>query len=168
MTLGIVVFGAAFLVGLGLGTYTRRPLSTAFLVLGSFTALLVLSATGEVLSAAAILVIVALVGLVAESMRETFALLVGRYDEGEASLAPTLGSSGRGGTGRRDGLRTRWASALGGSSPPARTRRRVRFAYATDFSAGSKRSRRKSPMSWRVRPSSARSARISPTTEQNL
>ena len=35
-------------VGLGLGTYTRRPLSTAFLVLGSFGALLVLSATGEV------------------------------------------------------------------------------------------------------------------------
>ena len=33
MTLGIVVFGAAFLAGLGLGTYTRRPLSTAFLVL---------------------------------------------------------------------------------------------------------------------------------------
>jgi len=28
MTLGIVVFGAAFLVGLALGTYTRRPLST--------------------------------------------------------------------------------------------------------------------------------------------
>ena len=79
MTLGIVVFGAAFLVGLGLGTYTRRPLSTAFLVLGSFTALLALAATGEVLSAAAILVIVALVGLVAESMRETFELLVGRY-----------------------------------------------------------------------------------------
>ena len=79
MTFGIVVFGAAFLVGLGLGTYTRRPLSTAFLVLGSFTALLVASATGEVLSAGAILVIVALVGLVAESMRETFALLVGRY-----------------------------------------------------------------------------------------
>ena len=42
MVLGIVVFGAAFLAGLGLGTYTRRPLSTAFLVLGSFTALLVL------------------------------------------------------------------------------------------------------------------------------
>jgi len=79
MTLGIVVFGAAFLFGLGLGTYTRRPLSTAFLVLGSFTALLVLSATGEVLGAAAVLVIVFLVGLVAESMRETFELLVGRY-----------------------------------------------------------------------------------------
>jgi hypothetical protein len=79
MTLGIVVFGAAFLVGLGLGTYTRRPLSTAFLVLGSFTALLVLMATGEVLGAAAVLAIIFLVGLVAESMRETFALLVGRY-----------------------------------------------------------------------------------------
>jgi hypothetical protein len=78
MTLGIVVFGAAFLVGLGLGTYTRRPLSTAFLVFGSFTALLVLSATGEVLGAAAVLAIVFLVGLVAESMRETFALIIGR------------------------------------------------------------------------------------------
>ena len=74
MTLGIVVFGAAFLAGLGLGTYTRRPLSTAFLVLGSFTALLVLSATGEFAAAAAVLAIVALLGLVAESMRETFAL----------------------------------------------------------------------------------------------
>jgi hypothetical protein len=79
MALGFVVFGAAFLVGLGLGTYTRRPLSTAFLVLGSFTALLVLSATGELLGAAAVLVIVFLVGLVAESMRETFAIIVGRY-----------------------------------------------------------------------------------------
>jgi hypothetical protein len=79
MTLGIVVFGAAFLAGLGLGTYTRRPLSMAFLVLGSFTALLVLSATGEVASAAAVLAIVALLGLVAESMRETLALLAGRY-----------------------------------------------------------------------------------------
>ena len=76
MTLGIVVFGAAFLVGLGLGTYTRRPLTTAFLVVGSFTALLLLSATGEVFGAAATLAIVFLVGLVAESVRETFALLV--------------------------------------------------------------------------------------------
>ena len=78
MTLGIVVFGATFLVGLGLGTYTRRPLSTAFVVLGSFTALLVLSATGEVLGAAAVLAIVVLLGLVAETMRETVGLLVGR------------------------------------------------------------------------------------------
>jgi hypothetical protein len=79
MVLGIVVFGAAFLVGLGLGTYTRRPLSTAFLVLGSFAALLVLAATGDVLGAAAVLAVVVLLGLVAESMRETLALLVGRY-----------------------------------------------------------------------------------------
>jgi hypothetical protein len=76
MALGIVVFGAAFLAGLGLGTYTRRPLSTAFLVLGSFTALLILTATGDVFGAAAVLAIVALVGLVAESMRETFIRLV--------------------------------------------------------------------------------------------
>jgi hypothetical protein len=79
MVLGIVVFGAAFLVGLALGTYTRRPLSTAFLVLGSFTALLVLSSSGNAVHAGAVLVIVAILGLVAESMRETFALLVGRY-----------------------------------------------------------------------------------------
>ena len=79
MTLGIVVFGAAFLAGLGLGTYTRRPLSTAFFVLGSFTALLVLAATGEVVHAAGVLVIVALLGLVAESMRETFSRLVDGY-----------------------------------------------------------------------------------------
>ena len=76
MALGIVVFGAAFLAGLGLGTYTRRPLSTAFLVLGSFTALLVLTATGELLDAAAVLAVVGLLGLVAESMRETLARLV--------------------------------------------------------------------------------------------
>jgi hypothetical protein len=76
MILGIVVFGAAFLVGLGLGTYTRRPLSTAFFVVGSFTALLLLSATGQVFGAAATLVIVLLIGLVAESVRETFSLLV--------------------------------------------------------------------------------------------
>ena len=79
MTLGIVVFGAAFLAGLGLGTYTRRPLSTAFLVLGSFTALVVLSTTGEPLGAGAVLAIVVLLGLVAESVRETVTLLVGRY-----------------------------------------------------------------------------------------
>jgi hypothetical protein len=79
MTLGIVVFGSAFLVGLALGTYTRRPLSTAFVVVGAFTALLVLSATGQVLGAAAVLAVVCLVGLVAESVRETFALILGRY-----------------------------------------------------------------------------------------
>jgi hypothetical protein len=78
MVLGIVVFGAAFLVGLALGTYTRRPLSTAFLVFGSFTSLLVLSSTGSAAHAGAVLAIVSLLGLVAESMRETFALIAGR------------------------------------------------------------------------------------------
>ena len=78
MTLGIVVFGAAFLVGLGLGTYTRRPLSTAFFVVGCFAALLMLSATGEIYGAMAVVAIVFLVGLVVESVRETFAILVGR------------------------------------------------------------------------------------------
>ena len=72
-----MVFGAAFLVGLGLGTYATAALDR-ILVLGSFTALLVLSATGEVVGAAAVLAIVFLLGLVAESMRETFALIVGR------------------------------------------------------------------------------------------
>jgi hypothetical protein len=79
MTLGIVVFGAAFLVGLGLGTYTRRPFSTAFLVLGSFAALLMLSATGEVFAAASVLGIVVLLGLVADTMHETVAMLVPGY-----------------------------------------------------------------------------------------
>jgi hypothetical protein len=76
MALGIVVFGAAFLVGLGLGTYTRRPLSTAFLVLGSFAALVVLSTTGGLAGAASVLAIMLLVGLVAESVRETVVVLL--------------------------------------------------------------------------------------------
>jgi hypothetical protein len=48
-------------------------------VLGSFTALLVLTATGELMDAAAVLAVVALVGLVAESMRETVARLIDGY-----------------------------------------------------------------------------------------
>jgi hypothetical protein len=39
----------------------------------------VLTATGELLDAAAVLVVVALVGLVAESMRETVSRLVDGY-----------------------------------------------------------------------------------------
>jgi hypothetical protein len=78
MTLGIVVFGAAFLVGLGLGTYTGRPLSIAFFVTGSFSALLVLMATGQGLGAVAVFALVTLLGLVVESVRETFTLLLGR------------------------------------------------------------------------------------------
>ena len=61
MMLGIVVFGAAFLV------------------LGSFTAFLMLSATGDAFAAAAVLVIVLLLGLVADTMRETVGMLVRGY-----------------------------------------------------------------------------------------
>ena len=154
MTLGIVVFGAAFLAGLGLGTYTRRPLSTAFLVLGSFTALLVLTATGEVLDAAAVLAIVALLGLVAESMRETVLatrrrlLTAEAYPSRRAGVAELANAAGLGPVGPQGPWRFE-------SSRP-------------HWSVAQKRSRRNSPMSWRVVPSIARSARISPTTEQNL
>ena len=47
--------------------------------LAAVAALLVLTATGELLNAAAVLAIVALLGLVAESMRETVARLVDGY-----------------------------------------------------------------------------------------
>jgi hypothetical protein len=77
MTLGIIVFGAVFLVGLALGTATRRPLATAAVVVGAFTALLVIQAN-EPFAAFAAFAIVSLVGLVAESVRETVWLLLGR------------------------------------------------------------------------------------------
>ena len=41
MVLGIIVFGAVFLVGLAVGTATRRPLATASLVVAAFVAVLV-------------------------------------------------------------------------------------------------------------------------------
>ena len=74
MTLGIVVFGAAFLVGLGLGTSTRRPLTTTGLVLGGFTAALV-AQTHEPFAAFAAFALLSLAGLVADSVRETVGLL---------------------------------------------------------------------------------------------
>jgi hypothetical protein len=77
MTFGIVVFGAAFLVGLGLGTTTRRPLATASVVFGGFTAVLV-SQTHEPFAAFAAFAVLSLAGLVADSVRETVALLLGR------------------------------------------------------------------------------------------
>lgn len=78
MVLGTIVFGAAFLAGLALGTYTRRPLSTAFLALGAFAALLALSVSGDVVGAGVVLLLLGLLGLVAESVRETFAHLFER------------------------------------------------------------------------------------------
>ena len=77
MTLGIVVFGAAFLVGLALGTSTRRPLTTTGLVVGGFTAVLV-AQTHEPFAAFAAFALLALAGLVADSVRETVGLLLGR------------------------------------------------------------------------------------------
>ena len=77
MTLGIVVFGATFLVGLALGTTTRRPLATAAIVLGAFVALLV-AQTHEPFAAFAAFALIGLLGLVADSVRETVGLLTGR------------------------------------------------------------------------------------------
>jgi hypothetical protein len=77
MTLGIVVFGAAFLVGLALGVSTRRPLAIACAVLGAFVAILVAQAH-EPFAAFAAFALIALAGLVIDSVRETIGLLLGR------------------------------------------------------------------------------------------
>jgi hypothetical protein len=77
MLLGIVVFAAVFLVGLALGTVTRRPFVTASLVVAAFVALLVVQ-THEPLAGFAVFALISLLGLVADSMRETVGLLLGR------------------------------------------------------------------------------------------
>jgi len=77
MTLGIVLFGAAFLAGLGLGAITRRPLPTASVVVGAVAALLVAQAH-EPFAAFAAFALIALAGLVIDSVRETVGLLLGR------------------------------------------------------------------------------------------
>lgn len=77
MTLGILVFGAVFLVGLALGTTTRRPFMTASLVVGGFAAVLVAQAH-EPFVAFAAFALISLAGLVVDSVRETMSLLLGR------------------------------------------------------------------------------------------
>ena len=77
MTVGIVAFGLVFLVGLVLGTRTRRPLATAGIVVGAFCGLLVIQ-TNEPFVAFASFAMIALGGLVADSVRETVELLLGR------------------------------------------------------------------------------------------
>lgn len=77
MTLGIVVFGAAFLVGLALGTSTRRPLAIACVVLGAFVAILV-AQEHEPFAAFAAFALISLLGLVLESVRETLDQILGR------------------------------------------------------------------------------------------
>jgi hypothetical protein len=78
MTIGFAVFGAAFLIGLALGTYTRRPFITACFVTGCFAALVAGTATNETFPAVVAFGVVFLSGLVIDSVRETFSLLLGR------------------------------------------------------------------------------------------
>ena len=63
--------------GSPLGTVTRRPLATASLVVAAFVAVLVVQ-THEPLAGLAVFALIALVGLVADSVRETVGLLLGR------------------------------------------------------------------------------------------
>jgi hypothetical protein len=77
MTVGIVVFGFVFLAGLALGTRTRHPLATAGVVVGAFCALLVLQAN-EPFVAFASFALIALTGLVVDSVRVTVGILLGR------------------------------------------------------------------------------------------
>ena len=77
MTLGLVVFGAAFLVGLALGTATHRPFATAATVCGAVAGILVAQAH-EPFAAFAAFALITLAGLVTDSVRETVGLLLGR------------------------------------------------------------------------------------------
>lgn len=77
MVLGIIVFGAVFLVGLALGTITRRPLATASVVVAAFVAAIVLQ-THEPAVGFAAFALISLFGLVLDSVRETVGLLIGR------------------------------------------------------------------------------------------
>ena len=77
MVLGIVVFSAVFLVGLALGTVTRRPFATASIVVAAFLAVLVVQ-THEPLAGIAVFALIALAGLVVDSVRETVGILLGR------------------------------------------------------------------------------------------
>lgn len=77
MVLGIIVFGAVFLVGLALGTITRRPLATASVVVAAFVAAVVLQ-THEPAVGFAAFALISLFGLVLDSVRETVGLLIGR------------------------------------------------------------------------------------------
>ena len=77
MTVGIVLFGLVFLGGLMVGTKTRRPLAIAAVIVGAFCALLVIQ-TNEPFVAFAAFALIALAGLVVDSVRETVGLLLGR------------------------------------------------------------------------------------------
>ena len=77
MAVGIVVFGIVFLAGLALGTRTRYPLAIAGIVGGAFCALIVIQANAPFVAFASF-ALIALAGLVVDSVRETVGLLLGR------------------------------------------------------------------------------------------
>jgi len=77
MVLGIIVFGAVFLVGLAVGTATRRPFAIASFVVAAFVALLVMQ-THEPIAGVAVFALIVLLGLVIDSVRETVGLLLNR------------------------------------------------------------------------------------------
>ncbi len=77
MFIGVLVFTAVFLVGLAIGTSTRRPLTIASILLGAFTALVVAN-TQPPFQAFAAFALITLVGVVIDSVRETLSLLVHR------------------------------------------------------------------------------------------
>ena len=74
----IALLALAFLVGIGVGTYTRRPFLTGAFFVATLVAAAAGVGTGEGLAAVAAWVLVFLSALVVESVRETFALLLGR------------------------------------------------------------------------------------------
>ena len=71
------MFGLVFLAGLALGTRTRYPLAIAGIVAGAFCALIVIQANAPFV-AFATFALIALLGLVIDSVRETVGLLLGR------------------------------------------------------------------------------------------
>lgn len=79
--LGIVLFAAVFLAGLALGTFTRRPLPTASVVVAAFAAALV-AQTHDPFAGFAVFALISLVGLVADSVRETVGLLLDQSRSG--------------------------------------------------------------------------------------
>ncbi|MBM3677569.1 MAG: hypothetical protein FJW96_06745 [Actinobacteria bacterium] len=94
MILAFVVFGAVFLAGLGLGTLIRKPLATAFVVVAAFVGLLV-SQAGNGFAAFAAFGLIALTGVLLDSVRDTVGILLGRASE------PRRPATSRAGTAQR-------------------------------------------------------------------
>ncbi len=77
MTLGFVLFGLVFLIALGLGSVTRRPALTASIVIGAVVALLILQ-TQDPFVALSAFALIAIGGLLLETVRDTVSALLGR------------------------------------------------------------------------------------------